>query len=390
MNRALVIVLATVVLEAMGVGLIMPVLPSLLRGLVQDDNIAVHFGVLLSLYALMQVLFAPLLGMLSDRFGRRPVLLASLAGAAIDYAIMAAAPVLWVLYVGRVIAGVTGATGSVAASCIADTTEKSERARRFGLMSACFGCGMIAGPMLGGLLAGISIHAPFAGAAALNGVAFLTAFFLLPETRRRKSAEAAPVRWNPWTAFGMGGMASAMTAMFGVYFVMQLVGQGPASLWVIFTEDRFHWDAASVGLSLAVFGALHALFQGFVTGPVTARLGEKRTLLLGMLADGTGFLLLAFATRVWLMLPILPLLALGGIGMPALQAMLSNRTTEDRQGALQGTLTSLTNLSSVIGPLAATAIYLATASSWNGWVWVVGAGLYLLCLPALRRREVVV
>ena len=139
-----------------------------------------------------------------------------------------------------------------------------------------------------------------------------------------------------------------------------------------------------VGLSLAAFGATHALFQAFVTGPLSARLGERRTLLVGMVADGCGFLLLAFATQGWMVLPILFLLAAGGVGMPALQAMLSNATSEDKQGALQGTLTSLTNLTSIIGPLGFTALYGVTASSWNGVVWVLGAALYLVCLPALR------
>nr|XP_037877435.1 tetracycline resistance protein, class C-like [Bombyx mori] len=235
-----------------------------------------------------------------------PVLLASLLGATIDYAIMATTPVLWILYAGRIVAGITGATGAVAGAYIADITDGEDRARHFGLMSACFGVGMVA-------------------------------------------------------------------------------GQVPAALWVIFGEDRFRWSATMIGLSLAVFGILHALAQAFVTGPATKRFGEKQAIIAGMAADALGYVLLAFATRGWMAFPIMILLASGGIGMPALQAMLSRQVDDDHQGQLQGSLAALTSLTSIIGPLIVTAIYAASASTWNGLAWIVGAALYLVCLPALRR-----
>ena len=390
MNRSLAILLAVVALDAMGLGLVMPVLPALLRELAPSTPVAGHYGALLALYALMQVVFAPLLGHLSDRHGRRPVLLASLAGAAVDYAIMAAAPVLPVLYVGRIVSGITGATGAVAASGIADMTSEHERARWFGFMGAAFGGGMIAGPALGGLVGGLLLHAPFVAAAGLNLLGFLLASLLLRESRRgRGGAEA--ISLNPLAALRMGGaltgLSGGLAGLVAVYFVIQSIGQAPGSLWVIYGEDRFHWNAAAVGLSLAAFGAMHALAQAFVTGPLAERFGERRALLVGMAADGAGFLLLAFATRNWMMAPILVLLATGGVGMTALQAMLSRSMPEDRQGALQGMLTSLGNLSSVIGPLAFTAIYAATARAWNGWVWIIAAALYLICLPALVRAN---
>lgn len=385
MNRSLAVALAVVALDAMGLGIVMPVLPALLRELVPSHEVAGHYGVLLSLYALMQVFFAPLIGRLSDRHGRRPVLLASLAGAAIDYAIMAAAPVLWVLYIGRIVAGITGATGAVAASTIADATREDERARWFGFMGACFGGGMIAGPALGGLMGGISAHAPFMAAAFLNGVGFLLACIFLTESRRARSEAEKPASINPLAAFRLDGPLQGLVALIGVFFTVQLIGQVPAALWVIYGEDRFHWETVTVGLSLAAFGAVHALFQAFLTGPLSARLGERRTLFLGMMADGAGFLALAFATQGWMVLPILFLLAAGGVGMPALQAMLSRAVGDDAQGRLQGTLASLTNLTSIIGPLGFTALYAQTAGSWNGWVWIAGAALYIACLPALLR-----
>lgn len=382
---ALPLVLGVVTLDAVGIGLIMPVLPDLLRDLGHSNAIAGHYGVLLAIYALMQFLGAPALGVLSDRFGRRPVLLASLAGATIDYAIMAMAPVLWVLYVGRAIAGMTGATAAVAGAAIADITPEEQRARRFGLMGACFGLGMIGGPALGGLMGGLSPNAPFVLAAVLNGLNLATAGLLLPETHRGERRLLSAGAFNPLASFRWAAGLPTVMAMMAVFFIMQMVGQVPASVWVLFGESRFHWDAGTVGLSLAAFGALHAIAQGFVTGPLTQRLGDNHALLFGMAADVLGYVLIAFAWQSWMAFAILIPLAAGGVGAPALQAMLSREVGEQRQGQLQGSLAALTSLTSIIGPLVFTAIYAASLTSWNGWAWLVGALLYLLCPPFLKR-----
>ncbi|AXA70376.1 Tetracycline resistance protein, class C [Achromobacter insolitus] len=378
------VILSTVALDAVGVGLVMPVLPGLLRDLVRSEDIAGHYGALLAAYALMQFLCAPALGALSDRYGRRPILLLSLAGAAIDYLVMATAPTLLVLYLGRLVAGITGATGAVAGACIADLADGRERARYFGLMSACFGLGMIAGPVIGGLMGGISPRMPFLGAAFLNGLNFLMACFLLPESRSGERRPLSLKALMPASSFLWARGKPVVIALMSVFFVMQFAGQVPGTLWVIFGEDRFRWDAATVGISLAAFGALHALVQALATGALTARLGEARTLLLGMAADALGYVLLAFATRGWMAFPIMILLASGGVGMPALQAMLSAQVDPQRQGRLQGALAGLSNLSSIVGPVAITALY-ASPPGWNGWPWIAGAVLYGLCLPALRR-----
>jgi len=384
-NRSLAAALSVVILDAMGIGLVMPVLPALLREHVQPAEMPGHYGVLLSLYALMQVCFAPLLGRLSDRHGRRAVLLISLAGSAIDYAIMAAAPTLWVLYIGRLVSGITGATGAVAAAVIADTTREEERARWFGLMSAGFGVGIIAGPAIGGMLGERIAHAPFIAAALLNGAAFLFACFALAESKRGGSAAEMPASLGLLAGLRQSGALHSVAPLLYVFFLIQLIGQVPGALWVIYGEDRFQWDTAMAGLSLAAFGAMHVLVQALVTGRLASWLGERPTLFLGMAADAAGFVLLAFATQGWMVWPIIALLASGGVGMPALQAMLSRTVGDDRQGALQGLLASLTNLTSVIGPLGFTMLYAATSGLWSGCVWVVGALLYLACLPALRR-----
>lgn len=233
MNRSLVVALSVVSLDSMGLGLVMPVLPTLLRELVPIPHVAGHYGVLLSLYALMQVIFAPLLGHLSDIYGRRPILLASLCGAAIDYAVMALAPVLWVLYIGRIVSGITGATGSVAASMIADSTNEESRVQWFGYLGACYGAGMIGGPALGGALGAVSAHVPFFAAALLNCVAFALARCVLQESRHEQSTDIKFLKSKALGMFRLNDVFRNNTKFFLVFFFIQLIGQIPAALWVI-------------------------------------------------------------------------------------------------------------------------------------------------------------
>ncbi|MBQ1542535.1 hypothetical protein C5708_09030 [Caulobacter sp. CCUG 60055] len=387
MNRTLTIALAAVVLDAAGMGLVMPVLPALLRELAPTGPAVLHFGALLSLYALAQAVFSPVLGVLSDRFGRRPVLLASLAGAAADYLVMALTPTLWVFYLGRAVAGMTGATGAVAGACIADVSEGAARTRRFGLMGAFFGAGIVAGPVLGGLLGGLSPRAPFVAAAVLHGLGLVVAALLLPETRpagHGGGAASGGLAFNPFAGLGglgRGGLAG-LGALILVFVVLQLAGQAPASLWTLFGQDRLHWDAAAVGRSLGLFGLLHLAVQGWAIGPAVRRLGERGALAVGMAADAAGFVLLAFIGDWRGMALVMPLLALGGLAQPPLQGLLSNAVADDRQGRLQGLLASLTSLAAVAGPLAFVALYAASSGGWNGWPWLAAAGLYLLGAPA--------
>ncbi|MBS0654409.1 MAG: TCR/Tet family MFS transporter [Verrucomicrobia bacterium] len=293
-----------------------------------------------------------------------------------------------ILYIGRIVAGITSATGAVAAAYIADITEGEKRARRFGFMSACFGIGMIAGPSIGGLVGTISPRAPFIVAAALNGFNLLVGYFLLPESHLKTTKAISTAILNPLTSLRWAYSLKILTSLMAVFFIIQLVGQVPATLWVLFCEERFHWDAMIIGLSLTWFGLLHATAQAFLTGRMTKWLGEKGTLLFGMSADGFGYLLLAFATEGWMVLPIMFLLALGGIGTPALQAVLSNKVKEEDQGQLQGCLASLTSCTSIIGPLVCSTVYLATLATWTGYIWIAGAALYLVCIPRLYRLTV--
>lgn len=383
MNKALTVILATVMLDAIGIGLIMPILPSLLREVGHTAEISGTYGLMLALYAAMQFLFGPVMGMLSDRFGRRPVLLIALGGAAVDYVIMAFTDHLAILFVGRAIAGIAGASFVVATAYIADISLPAERARRYGLMQACFGIGFVAGPVLGGLLGELSLRYPFLLAAALNAINCLVGIFVLPESHPPERRRVKLTTLNPFASFRWALGMRPLVPLIAIFFAMHLVGQVPGSLWVIYGEDRFAWDTWMVGVSLGIFGLFHAVAQAFLTGPVTAWLGEEKTLALGIACDATGFVLMAFATQTWMVLPVLVFLTLSGVGIPALQSMISRQVDERQQGELQGAVAGAMSLASIFGPVAATSFYAATAQAWPGMVWLAAAALYIMVVPAL-------
>jgi DHA1 family tetracycline resistance protein-like MFS transporter len=383
MQKSLLTILLTVALDGIGLGLILPILPSLVRQLAPDGNAPRHFGILMALYAVMQFFCSPILGSLSDRFGRRPVLLVSLAGAAIDYLLMFFAPSMTILYLGRIIAGITGANIAVATAYIADITPEASRAKAYGYMNACFGLGFVIGPALGGAVGAFSVRSPFAIAALLNFLNLLLAAAFLPESHKTRSAAFSPDALNPFKFFKFIKTFRGLLLLFTLFFMLHVIGQVPASLWVLYGEDRFQWTTLMVGLSFAAFGLLHAGVQAFLTAPATRLLGEVRVLLLGMAADAVGFTLLAIIPHGWMVFALIPLLCTGGIAMPALQTLLSKQVSENHQGELQGILVSLMSIAAIAGPLLFTTLYAATSDFWLGTVWILAAALYLLCLPLL-------
>ncbi|APW59989.1 Tet(A)/Tet(B)/Tet(C) family tetracycline efflux MFS transporter [Paludisphaera borealis] len=382
-GRPLLVILATVTLDSVGLGLVLPVLPSLIRELTHTTDVAGHFGYFLAAYALMQFLFSPILGALSDRYGRRPVLLVSLAGAAVDYTVMAFTTSLPILYLGRIVAGITGANMAVATAYLADISDESERAQRYGYMNACFGIGFVAGPLLGGVVGAISPRYPFLAAAVFNGLNFLLGWFVLPESHLAEKQPLHITHLNPfrslWWVFGI----KAILPLLLVYSVISCVAQVPATIWVIYGEDRYAWGTRMVGLTFAVFGVMYGLSQAFLTGWMSKRWGDRRSLLLALIADNLGFVGMALATQGWMVFPVMILLAAGGIAMPALQALLSKQVDEGKQGELQGTLVSVMSLASIVGPVVVTTVYAQTSGLWPGFVWICGAVVYLLCFPAL-------
>ncbi|MEZ2332395.1 TCR/Tet family MFS transporter [Mesorhizobium sp. RCC_202] len=385
MKRAYLIVLMVMAMDAVGIGLVMPVLPGLLREVGHVDDIGWIYGAFLSSYAAMQVVFSPLLGALSDRYGRRPLLLLALAGSMVNYLFMAFAPSLSLLFAGRILAGITGASMAVASAFIADMTEEDRRARGFGHLSAAYGVGFIAGPALGGVLGDIWLRAPFLAAAALNGLNLFLAFFLLPEPKCAVGPGEMP-SLNPLAPLRWAFTFPALLPLLGAMIVLGLVGEIGGTIWVLYVQDRFGWDLFTVGISLALFGLFHAGAQGFVAGPIAERWGERRTLLIAILADSIAYVSIALAWQSWMAFALLPLFCLGGIGSPALQSLLTARIGADHQGRLQGVLTSLMSLVSVVGPLAIAMLYFRTRAFFPGLVWIAGAALYALCLPLLLAR----
>ena len=387
MNRAFAILLAAVTIDSIGIGLIFPILPSLIREVAGPADSSLLFGVIIAVYALMQFVCAPLLGALSDRYGRRPLMLASIAGAAVDYLIMAFSPWFAVLLIGRIVSGVTGANMAVATAYIADITPEDERAGRFGKMSAAFGVGFIIGPVIGGLLGAWWLRSPFLAGAILNAINFSLALFVLPESR--KPAAGAKLDWkslNPFAPLKWALSFRALIPLLALFFLLNAIGNVPGTIWVLYGQGKFGWDTFTVGLSLAVFGAFLVLSQAFLVGPLTKRIGETRTLFVGLACDMLACILIAFANQGWMAFVLAPLFSLGGVGQPALQSLLSAEVDADRQGQLQGVLACLTSLTTIIGPLAGTAIYAATAGVWLGTVWILGAALYLLIVPILLAR----
>ncbi|EMG6525537.1 MULTISPECIES: Tet(A)/Tet(B)/Tet(C) family tetracycline efflux MFS transporter [Providencia] len=376
MNKFAITALTITALDAMGIGLIMPVLPALLREYVTLENLANHYGILLALYAIMQVFFAPILGRWSDKFGRKPILLISLAGAVLDYSLLALSSSLWMLYLGRLISGITGATGAVAASVIADNTAPQERTKWFGRLGAAFGVGLIAGPAIGGFAGQFSPHLPFVIAAILNACSFVVIWLIFKNKNAIQNDQNETVELSvPFIQ-----LIKPIILLLFVFFMAQLIGQIPATTWVLFTENRFQWNSVQVGLSLAGLGVMHALFQAFIAGAITKKFNEKVTIIVGFVADGSAFIILSLLTEGWMIYPTLILLAGGSIALPALQGLMSAHVNHANQGKLQGVLVSLTNATGVIGPLLFSVIFGQTLLIWDGWVWMIGAMLYALLI----------
>jgi DHA1 family tetracycline resistance protein-like MFS transporter len=331
-------VLVTVLLDTLGLGLIIPVAPRLVASFLHDDlEAASHwFGLIVSLYAVMQFVFAPVLGGLSDRFGRRPVILISLLGAAASYLLSGFAPALWWLFVGRTIAGITGASFSCAGAYIADVTPPEKRAQSFGLIGAVFGLGFILGPALGGVLGDHGLRLPYFVGAGLNFANLLYGIFVLPESLAKENRRPFSfARANPIGSLRMLarhpivlGLTGTMLCSFMAQWVLQ-------SVWALHTQERFGWKLRDVGLSLMVVGFSMALVQGVLVRAIVPRMGERRALVVGLVMGVVGQVAFALADRGWVMLVLIAPFALGGLAGPAVQAIISREVGPKEQGELQ-------------------------------------------------------
>jgi Arabinose efflux permease len=345
----------TLLIDVMGWGLIIPVMADLiaqLKGI--PVNVASTYGAfLLSVFAVTQFMFSPVVGNLSDRYGRRPVLLISLLGFGVDYLILAWAPSYGWLFVGRVIAGITGASFTTASSYIADiSADETARAKNFGLIGAAFGLGFVLGPALGGLLAGWGLRAPFYMAAVLCLLNCLFGFFMLPESLDKASRR--PFDWkraNPLGSFRFLVKYPKIGNLAVSFFLIYLGAQAVHSSWNFFTIYRFGWSEQMIGISLAIVGVLTGVVQAGLTRVIIPKIGNTKSIYIGLFLYTIGLLLFAFATESWMMFAFLVPYCLGGIAGPSLQSAIAGRVPSGQQGELQGALTSLMSLTTIVGPL---------------------------------------
>jgi len=352
-SGAVAFIFVTILLDMFALGLIMPILPKLVESFVDNDTASAAriFGLFGTAWALMQFFFSPILGGLSDRFGRRPVVLLSNFGLALDYVLMALAPSLSWLFVGRVISGITSASVSTAFAYIADITPVERRAAVFGKVGAAFGAGFIVGPAIGGLLGGQDPRLPFWVAAALSFANALYGLLILPESLPRD--RRSPFRWrraNPVGALHLLRSSPALARLSVVNFVAQLAHVVLPSTFVLYATYRYGWSAATVGLTLAMVGICAMAVQGLAIGPIVKRLGERRALLLGLGCGAFGFLIFGAAPSGVLFWLGIPVMALWGIAGAATQALTTRLVAPDQQGQLQGATTSVQSVSQLLGP----------------------------------------
>jgi len=400
-NRlALLFILVTVMIDSIGIGIIFPVMPDLMREVTGADlsSASLWGGLLATSFAAMQFLCGPVVGNLSDRYGRRPVMLIALVVMAVDYVIMAAAQTVWLLLAGRLMAGAAAATYATASAYVADISPPQERARNFGLIGAAFGLGFVAGPLIGGIAAEWGTRAPFwvaAAVAALNAGFGLRALpESLPAERRRPFALA---RANPFASFRAIGRLPGLGRMLAIMFLYTLAFQSYPSVWAFYGTERFGWDAWWNGISLAAFGACMVVVQGFLVAPATRRFGERRTAGYGMALETVTFGFYGVVTSGFWALAFTPVASIAGIAGPALSGLMSNATPDDQQGELQGVLVSIQAVGMGLAPMVMTSVFWAfTRPGASHYLpgapfllsgLLMAAAVALLVLP-LRRRPV--
>ena len=359
-TAAISFIFITLLIDVTGIGLIIPVVPGLIKELIQGSvsDSSIYSGWLAFSYAVMQFIFAPLLGNLSDRYGRRPILLISLFGLGIDYIFLAIAPSIGWLFLGRIIAGLGGASFTTATAYIADISTPQNRAQNFGMVGAAFGVGFILGPVIGGLLGQFGLRVPFMVAALLSFLNFIYGYFVLPESlsleNRRKFDWK---RSNPLSSIKQLKKYPAVSGLVISYFLIYLATNSVQSTWSFFTIQQFNWNPKMIGISLGLVGLLVGIVQGGLIRIINPLLGSKRSVYVGMALYTFGLILFSFASQSWMMFVFLVPYCLGGICGPALQSIISGQVPSNQQGELQGGLTSVMSLTSIIGPVVMTSLF---------------------------------
>lgn len=390
---AVAFIFVTILLDMLALGVIMPILPKLIESFVDNDtaHAARIFGLFGTAWALMQFVFSPVLGALSDRFGRRPVVLLSNFGLAADYVLMALAPSLVWLFIGRVVSGITSASISTAFAYIADVTPPERRAAVFGRIGAAFGAGFILGPALGGLLGDIDPRLPFWASAALSFANALYGLFVLPESLAPD--KRAPFRWksaNPVGALRLLRSNAALAALSVVNFISQVAHVVLPSTFVLYATYRYGWDSKTVGLTLAMVGICAMVVQGLAIGPIVRLLGERNALVMGLCCGALGFVILGAAPTGPLSWLGIPVLSLWGISGAAMQSLMTRLVAPDQQGQLQGAAASVQSVSQLVGPFLFTltfSYFIGASAPWHlpGAPFLLAAVLMVVCVMIAMR-----
>ncbi len=353
-------IFVTILLDIIGLGIIIPVAPHLIAelGHTSLNDSAPYVGWLGALYAVMQFIFAPIFGSLSDKYGRRPVILLALLGSGLDYVFMAFAATLPLVFLGRAISGISGASITAAQAYIADVSPPEKRAQNFGMIGMAFGLGFILGPLLGALLSTFGIRAPFIGAAVLTLANFLYGYFLLPESLKKENRrEFSVAKANPVNTLVDLAKYPAVLGLVASLVLMNLAQGGLESVWVLYTGARYGWGPSQTGLSLAAVGLSAALVQGGLMRVLLPKLGEYRAIVYGVGISAISFIFYGLATKPWMIFVILIVGSLGGIGGPALQGFISRQVPATEQGLLSGALASVGSVTRIFSPLIATGLF---------------------------------
>lgn len=378
-------VFVTLLIDMIGFGIIIPVLPGLIQELTQGSisEAAQYGGWLLAAYSITQFVFSPIVGGLSDRFGRRPIILASLFGFTLDYLFLAFAPTIAWLFVGRIVAGIMGASFTTASAYIADVSTPENRAQNFGMIGAIFGLGFIVGPLLGGVLGDFGPRVPFLVTAGLTALNFVYGWLFLPESLKPENRRTFDwKRANPVGTLMSVLQYKVVAGLFLALTLLNVASHAVQSNWSYYVIEKFQWTTTMIGISLAVVGLVFVAVQGGLIRVVLPRLGAPRTVYVGLLLYALGFLLYAFANQSWMMYAITVVYCLGGIAGPALQSIIAGEVPPNAQGELQGAFAGLMSITSVVGPLLMNSIF-AWFASPQAPVYFPGAAMLLAGVLAL-------
>jgi MFS transporter, DHA1 family, tetracycline resistance protein len=400
-KAAMIFIFVTLLIDILGIGIVIPVLPELIKELVGGkltdpaaiaSRASLWGGIIGASYAVMQFFFAPIVGALSDRFGRRPILLLSMFGLGVDYLVQYSAPSLAWLFVGRIFAGIMGASFTTANAYIADISTDETRARNFGLLGVAFGVGFALGPAFGGLLGAQSLRLPFLVAACLSLINWLYGYFVLPESLAPENRSAFTAsKMNPFATLLRMRAYPVVSGLAVALFFVSLAQRGLENVWVYFTSFRYGWNELTNGLALGLVGIMAILVQGGMVRPVIKRIGERNAVLYGISIAVLTFMGYAFASQGWMIYCVIVFGALGGVAGPAIQSIVAKSVGPSEQGQMQGAITSLRSITSIFAPLIFTSGLFSYFTSENspvilpGIPFFVGGLLNLIALVVIYR-----